>query len=69
MSEQQILELNGNQRELLLEGLRYLRSSRRYEFRDPLAPPDARREGDLRKIAELIDQLGTGVESHARAEH
>lgn len=68
MNENQMVELTNNQRELLLEGLRYLRSSRRFEFREPLAPPDPRREDDLRKIATLMDQLGSGLESPVRAE-
>lgn len=51
------MELSPRERELLLEGLRYVRSSRRYEFREPLAPPDARRETDLRDIAELANRL------------
>lgn len=68
MSENQTVELTSNQRELLLEGLRYLRSSRRFEFREPLAPPDPRREEDLKKIATLMNQLGSGIESPVRAE-
>ena len=68
MNENQMVELSNNQRELLLEGLRYLRSSRRYEFREPLAPPDPRREDDLHEIAALMNQLGTGLEAPVRAE-
>src|SRR5215467_3510250 len=35
MSEHVTLELTQHQRDLVLEGLRYIRSSRRYEFREP----------------------------------
>jgi len=37
--------------------LRYVRSSRRFEFRPTSAPPDERREGDVRAIGELLGQL------------
>lgn len=57
MNETVPLELTPHQRDLVLEGLRYIRSSRRFEFRDPGAPPDERREGDLRVIGELMGQL------------
>jgi hypothetical protein len=62
------LDLSKHQRELLLEGLRYIRSSRRYEFREPQAPPDERRDGDLREIAGLISQLDHGVTETVSAE-
>lgn len=61
MSDHLSLEINAYQRDLLLEGLRYLRSSRRFEFREPLAPPDERREGDLREIACLMGQLDSST--------
>ena len=57
MNETTALELTAHQRELVLEGLRYIRSSRRFEFRDPGSAPDERREGDLRVIGELMGQL------------
>ncbi|MGQ0633769.1 MAG: hypothetical protein ACT4QC_04095 [Planctomycetaceae bacterium] len=56
-SEHVTVDLTRQQRDLVLEGLRYLRSSRRFEFREPAAPPDERRESDLRTIAELMEQL------------
>jgi hypothetical protein len=56
-------EFNTQQRELLLEGLRYLRSSRRLAFREPLAPPNEQREGDLRIISDLMLQLSDSNES------
>ena len=69
MNEHVTLELTPHQRELVLEGLRYIRSSRRFEFREPSAPRDERRESDLRTIAELMGQLDpTGaVPAPARA--
>jgi hypothetical protein len=57
MSEHVTLELTLHQRDLVLEGLRYIRSSRRYEFREPSAGRDERRETDLRTISELMGQL------------
>jgi hypothetical protein len=68
MNETMNVDLSKEQRELLLEGLRYLRSSRRYEFREPSAPPDVRRETDLREIAGLMSRLDHGIAEHARAE-
>jgi hypothetical protein len=57
MSEHVTLELTQHQRDLVLEGLRYIRSARRYEFREPSAGRDERRETDLRTIIELMGQL------------
>jgi len=57
MSEQVTLDLTQHQRDLVLEGLRYIRSSRRFEFRDPLAGRDERRDNDLREIAALMGQF------------
>ncbi len=69
MSENMTLELTQHQKDLVLEGLRYIRSSRRFEFREPSQPRDERRENDLRTIAELMGQLdpGTGVPAQAEA--
>ena len=73
MNEHMTLELTQHQRDLVLEGLRYIRSSRRFEFREPSAGRDERRETDLRTIAELMGQLdpASGVPAgaaRARAE-
>jgi hypothetical protein len=57
MSEHVTLELTQHQRDLVLEGLRYIRSSRRYEFREPSEGRNERRETDLRTISELMGQL------------
>ncbi len=63
MSEHVTLELTQHQRDLLLEGLRYIRSARRYEFREPSAGRDERRETDLRMISELMGQLDPAAAS------
>lgn len=57
MSELVSLAVTPHQRELLMEGLRYVRSARRYEFRETSAPPDARRDGDIQDITGLLGQL------------
>lgn len=51
------LELSGSQKELVLEGLRYVRSSRKLGFREPLAPPDEKREKDIVDVQNLIRQI------------
>ena len=65
MSEHVTLELTQHQRDLLLEGLRYIRSARRYEFREPSTARDERRETDLRTINELMGQLEPAAASGA----
>jgi hypothetical protein len=69
MNEAVTLELTQHQRDLVLEGLRYIRSSRRFEFREPSAGRDERRETDLRTISELMGQLdpAAAVPAAARA--
>ena len=57
MSELLSLAVTSHQRDLLLEGLRYVRSARRFEFRETSAPPDDRREGDIQEITGLLGQL------------
>ncbi len=66
MSEHVTLELTQHQRALVLEGLRYIRSARRYEFREPSAGRDERRETDLRMISELMGQLDPEAAPGAR---
>jgi len=68
MNENMTVELTQHQKELVLEGLRYIRSSRRFEFREPSQPRDERRETDLRTIAELMGQLDPGAGVPAQAE-
>lgn len=67
MHETNHLDLTPQQRDLLLEGLRYIRSSRRLSFRDPLNPEDAQRDNDLREIAGLMGQLEPAAAAPARA--
>jgi hypothetical protein len=66
MSEHVTLELTQQQRELVLEGLRYIRSARRYAFREPSDGRDERRESDLRTITELMGQLDPEAAPGAR---
>jgi len=68
MNEHVTVELSAQQRELVLEGLRYVRSSRRLEFREPSAPRDQRRDADLRMVCELIGQLDPAGAIPARAQ-
>ncbi|MBI5758627.1 MAG: hypothetical protein HZA46_08925 [Planctomycetales bacterium] len=59
--------LTKQQRDLVLQGLRYIRSSRRLAFREPLAPPDTERDDELREIAFLMGQIeGTSAKIEAR---
>jgi len=67
MSELMTLELTQQQRDLVLEGLRYIRSSRRYEFREPQNPQNEQRDADLRVIADLMGQLDPTQATPARA--
>lgn len=68
MSNSLALELNTQQRDLVLEGLRYIRSARRLAFRDPMGPPDEKRESELRQIAELMGQIDSSAKVAVRAE-
>ena len=58
MSETHNVELSERQREILLKGLRYVRSSRMLEFRE--SPDDAAEErktelSEIRQLVELLD--------------
>jgi hypothetical protein len=61
------VELTEHQRKLLLEGLRFVRSNRKLEFRDPLAAPSVERETDLRQVAQLMDRLIASGEPTAKS--
>jgi len=67
MNEHVTVELSAQQRDLVLEGLRYVRSARRLEFREPSAPRDPRRDADLRTVCDLIGQLDPAGGVPARA--
>ena len=57
MSHSLHLELNKNDREVLLRGLRYVRSSVMLEFREPSPRDTEQRRSQLQQIASLVEQL------------
>ncbi len=57
MSESLHLELNDRQREILLRGLRFVRSSRMLEFRDATDITEDERRDELTQIRALSDLL------------
>lgn len=68
MSEALQIQLNDRQRELLLRGLRFVRSSRMMEFRDSaeITEDDRRDElGEIRRLYELLDQKSRRKETAA----
>lgn len=52
------LELTDRQRELLLRGLRFVRSSRMLEIRDSSDLTDDQRKDELGELRQLSDMLG-----------
>ena len=52
------LELTDRQRELLLRGLRFVRSSRMLEIRDSSDITDDQRQDELGELRRLADMLG-----------
>lgn len=57
MSELTHLELNDRQRELLLRGLRYVRSSRMLEIRETPDKDEEERASELTEIRHLVAML------------
>lgn len=57
MSEKLNVELNDRQRELLLRGLRFVRSSRMLEFRDSSDITEDERKTELGEIRQLVEML------------
>lgn len=57
MSDLHQLELTDRQRELLLRGLRYVRSSRMLEIRDTPDKIAAERQDELKEIRNLVELL------------
>ena len=57
MSELTHLELNNRQRELLLRGLRYVRSSRMLEIRETPEKDAEERTNELTEIRHLVAML------------
>jgi hypothetical protein len=60
MSDLLHLELTDRQRELLLRGLRFVRSSRMLEIRDSSDITDDQRKVELGELRQLADMLGQG---------
>jgi hypothetical protein len=58
-------EFNTHERDLILEGLRYVRSARKLEFRPATAGPDPKRVADLEAIAMLLSKLDGDGEGQA----
>jgi len=69
MSHALEVQLNDRQRELLLKGLRFVRSSRMMEFREhsDSLPEDKRREelGEIGQLVELLDLNSRRAETAA----
>ena len=57
------LELTDRQRDLLLRGLRFVRSSRTLEIRDTPDPDDEERRTELGEIRELVEMLDAKKQS------
>jgi len=55
------LELTDRQRELLLRGLRFVRSSRMLEIRDSSDITDDQRKDELGELRQLSEMLGTNT--------
>ena len=66
MSEKLNVELSERQRELLLRGLRFVRSSRMLEFRDVSDLTDDQRRDELLEIRQLAEMLDG--KTHVRSE-
>jgi hypothetical protein len=57
MSEALTVGLTSDQRDLLLRGLRYVRSSVALEMREPTPEVDADRKARMQEIAQLAERL------------
>jgi hypothetical protein len=66
MSETVNVELTKTEREFLLRGLSFVRSSILLETRDPIPDDEARRKNELNAIATLADRL-QGVSTTRKA--
>jgi len=58
MSESLQIGINPEQREMILRGLRFVRSSVLLEMRNPAEDEADPRETRLREIEDLVEQLG-----------
>ena len=57
MSQSETVELTDRQRQMLLDGLCYVRNSIRLEMRDPTPDYLAERDENLKEVASLVDCL------------
>lgn len=51
------LELTDTQRDLLVEGLRFVRSARKLSFRDKFSNPYPQTEEELNEVSALLERL------------
>jgi len=68
MSQTSSIELTEQQREVLLKGLRYVRSSLMLDIRDPSPRLDRQRAEELDQIAALAQHLSSSPASPEPAE-
>lgn len=67
MSDNVNVELSDTEREVLLRGLRYVRSSIMLDVRDPEPEDEARRTSELNAIATLVKRLNGYSAANAAA--
>ncbi len=67
MSDYVNLELTKEQRDLLLDGLKFVRSARALDVRDPLPNEDVTRKAELSEVDELVGLLEKGPSSTVNA--
>jgi len=68
MSEEHVnLELTKAQRDMLLDGLKFIRSARALDVRDPAPGEDLTRQSELSEVDELVLILEKGSASAVNA--
>ncbi len=67
MSETLKVGLSASQRDLLLRGLRYVRSSVLLDTREPKVDPETDRAEELESINALVDQLNRAESTNQHA--
>lgn len=67
MNEFVNLEVTKEQRELLLDGLKFVRSARALDVRDPKPGDDPARKDELAEVDELVGLLESGPKSTVNA--
>ncbi len=65
MNKQVNIGINKADREMLLQGLRFVRSSVLLRMREPAEDETERREAELKKIARLVEQINGSSEAMA----